>query len=129
MLRRDFIASSMAGSCLLTLGITGVAAGSPPATSTLLLRTAGHEGIAAGIREGLAQLGRAPPLELALESAVLFDGQGLADLLARYSGHRLLALTDDGTDVLLNELLRSLRADVLWNGHHVGGRDDAHSRH
>src|SRR5277367_3967074 len=105
MLRRDFIASSIAGSCLLRVGMTEVtaasllaaspAAASSPAAPTLLLHMAKHDRIANGIREALAESGQAPLLEFLLESAMLFDGHSLAELLVRYPGHRLVALTDD----------------------------------
>jgi hypothetical protein len=87
----------------------------------LHLRVSGDHAVADGAREVLTTLLPGFVAELTLNHRTLSDSQSLVDVLCRYPGHRLIAVVDDSTDVLLNEALRTVRADVLMSGHHVGG--------
>jgi hypothetical protein len=127
MHRRDFIACSIAGSSLLTLGVGSMIAHSAiepgPATPLLLLRTAGNQPVIDGVREIFTPASRGRLTEVVLDYQTMFDSRALVDIVSCYAGCRVIAVLDDSTDILVSEVLRSMQTDILMTGHHVGGSE------
>jgi hypothetical protein len=134
MRRRDFIACSIAGSSLLTLGVGSMLAHRAidprPPPPLLLLRTAGNQPVIDGVRQIFTPASRGRLTEVMLDCQTMFDSRALVDIVSCYAGCRVIAVLDDSTDILVSEVLRSMQTDVLMTGHHVGGSEPrSASRH
>lgn len=117
MQRRDFIACSILGSGALALcgelagATTGVV--SAPADPMLLIATAEFQQACDALQSGRAAAGLPKAVEITLRGSQLARYDTLAATVRACPGHRLVALLDDSGDVMLNEILRSVRPEVL----------------